>query len=336
MAGDFIYLFMYVAKRKHAGSFARTAKRVALAAGRAANAAGIYALGKWSSSGPAAKSGTHGSGVSLQRDKTVQYVSKHKRGWKRRHRKWNKFVKKVRAVALKDHGKLTCIRDDFVSASSNAGEQCAQFVLLGGIYGAGTGEDDMNTILSQAVSQNSDASRILINSKVLDVQITTTEATESSCELDIYEFVCVKDVPNTIFYSGATHDVNMSNFTFRGFTAQPAVGAGGTTININTLGVTPFDNKYFCQHFKIVKKTKYLLGLNQYITYQIRDPKNHIFAGYQRRDLLAKRGVTRGILIIAKGLVASGAIPTTDFAVYSNRHYQFTVLQSQTDAAETD
>lgn len=322
-------------KRKYGGDVWSKAKRIASSAGGVlVGAVGTqYAINKYMSGGKAAKV-THGSGVSLQRDTKVQYVSRHKRGWKRRARRWKRFVRKVRAVALKDHGKLTVVMDDFVSASSSAGQQCQAFVLLGGIRGNGTGEADMNFIIEDAVSQSTDASRLLINSKVLDLQITTTEATESSCELDIYEFVCIKDVPNTIFTSGAVADMTMASFYAKGLSTQPAVGGAGTQLTSTAIGVTPFDNKFFCQHFKIVKKTKHLLGLNQYVTYQIRDPKNHIFSGYQRRDLIARKGITRGVLLIAKGLVAAGAIPTTDFAVYSNRHYNFTVLQSQTDAGE--
>lgn len=325
---------MFLTKRKHAGSYGRVAKRVAVVAGRAATAAGSYAMGRWASSGAGAKAGTHGSGVSLQRDKTVQYVAKHKRGWKRRARKWKRFVRKVRAVQLKDHGKLSMIMDDFVSGSSSAGQQCAAFVLLGGVRGNGTGEADLRNLFDEAISQSPDASRLLLNTAVLDLQITTTEATESSCELDVYEFVCIKDVPNTIFGVTAS-TVTMQSFFDKGLSAQPTVGAGGTQLATTSVGTTPFDNRFFCQHFKIVKKTKFLLGLNQYVTYQIRDPKNKVIPGYQRRDLLAMKGFTRGVMLVAKGLVASGAIPTTDFAVYSNRHYTFTVLQSQSDAAET-
>lgn len=311
------------------------AKRAAIIATSPAAAAGVaYGASKYFGVGRKVGSSTHGSGVSLQRDRTVQYVSKHKRGWKRKMKRWKKFVRKVRAVQLKDHGKLSMIMDDFISATSLAGQQVGAFILLGGVRGNGTGEADMRNLFDEAVAQSPDASRLLLNTMVLDLQITTTEATESSCELDVYEFVCIKDVPNTIFGVTAS-TVTMDSFFTKGLTAQPTVGAGGTQLATTSLGTTPFDNRFFCQHFKIVKKTKYLLGLNQYVTYQIRDPKNRVIPGYQRRDLLAMKGFTRGVMLIAKGLVSGGAIPTTDFAVYSNRHYTFSVLQSQTDAAET-
>lgn len=299
-------------------------------------AAGIsWAVRRYMDSAPSAKSGTHGSGVSLQRDKQVQYVSKHKPGWKRRARRIKGFTKKVRNVIQKSLGHLTTIRDDFYAPISIAGTQIAKFYLLSGLNGNAAGENDINIVLDSAKATNTDATHIMLKSAVLDIQVTTTEATESSCELDVYEFICRKDVPNTSPYSSVVNDLSMETFYSRGFLAQPAVGASGSTINTTTVGVTPFDNKYFCQHFKIIKKTKYLLGLNQYITYQIRDPKQKYLAGYQRRDLIAKKGLTRGVLFIAKGMVAGGDIPATDLAVYTNRHYQYSILSDQTDRAET-
>lgn len=326
----------YVVNRKRSrGAWGLSAaKRMATSPAAAAGAS--WAAGKYFGVGRKVQSGTHGSGVSLQRDRTVQYVSKHKPGWKRRARRMKKFRARVNAVLLKNHGKLTTILDDFYAPTSSAGTQLFQAITLGGMYGAGTGENDINTIIAAAVSQSTDASRILIDSMVLDLQITTTEATESSCELDVYEFVCTRDVPNTIIISGAVADVTMSNFFSRGLTTQPVVNVtGGTQLANTTLGMVPFDNKFWCKHFKVIKKTKYLLGLNQYITYQIRAPKNKFVVGYQRRDLLARKGLTRGVILMAKGLVSGGAVPSTDLAVYSNRHYNYTVLQNQTDAAET-
>lgn len=328
---------MIINKRKYGGSVFRAAKRVAGSV--VAAAGGHYAgksLGQYLSGGSMAKTGTHGSGVSLQRDRQVQYVSKHKRGWKKRARRIKRFTSRVRSVIQKGQGQLTTILDDFYNSSTVvANTQLFQFVLLGGYNGNAAGENDVNLILDSAKSTNTDATRLMLNTKVLDLQITTTEATESSCELDVYEFVCVKDVPNSSVYSAVPVDLSMSTFYARGFLAQPTVGASGTVLNGNVVGVTPFDNKFFCKHFKIIKKTKYLLGLNQYITYQIRDPKNKMITGYQRRDLIARKGVTRGVLLIAKGLNAGGEIPTTDISVYANRHYLYSVVSEQTDKAET-
>lgn len=322
-----------IRKRGYSGDVYRAAKR--LAVHPATGAAAALAVGRYKGGGSTAKAGTHGSGVSLQRDRQVQYVPRHKPGWKSRARKIRKFNGRVKACLLKNLGKLTSIMDDFIAPTSSAGTQLRAFVTLGAMYGNGTGEQDINQIIVAANANSSDAGRIIIDHMVLDMQITTTEATESSCELDVYEFVCRKDVPNTIQASGTVGDVNMSNFFDKGLSSQPAVGTGGTVLTATTLGVTPFDNKYWCQHFKIVKKTKFLLGLNQYATYQIRIPGNKTISAYQRRDLLARKGLTRGVMFIAKGLVTGGAVPSTDLAVYTQRHYKYAILQGGNDAAET-
>jgi len=295
--------------------------------------------------GRAVKSGI---GVTTQHDVRGVYHKKTMPRYKKR--RWVKFSRRVHFVAEKDLGTRTVVFNaSYNFLNTDSGNHGIAYAALYPGNGS-TFLADLNTIstiensadptsaLGETVSASS---KFLFQSGILDITCrnTTTRldaelgpVTEGKLEVDVYEFYSRRQWSDAV----TTYATPITMFE-KGTGNTARIGGAGNHITPQSRGVTPFDVPLAISYFrlKILKKTKYFLEAGGTFTYQIRDPKNRMIPGYQRRDLLAQKGITKGVFMIAKGLVSGGAIPATDFAVYSNRHYTFTVLQSQTDAAET-
>lgn len=175
-----------------------------------------------------------GNGVTTQHDRSLQYVKKSMP--KARKRKWRKFVKRVRAVELKDRGLQTVLMNNQFNFESTPGGQTfgechlysAQGLVgndVGGVM-VGRGCRDImvalqNSAKAQAEYQTDftsdqtlvDATRnvyyyydrpnLLMQSAVMD--ITLTNASETGCELDVYHVVYRGTTKKSI-YNGTLGD----------------------------------------------------------------------------------------------------------------------------------
>lgn len=285
----------------------------------------------------------HG-GITQQHDIKTQYVKKRMPKYKRK--RWQSFVKKVRAVEIADRGLQTVVMNGTITKESLENQQEwfeAHLYSWNGDGWMGTKDiwyamvlnldliqEDANTGSSTTpVTKNianvwkGDA-EVLAQSATLD--ITWKNNSSSSAEADIYIIEYKKG-----HASNGDNFINMINNGF-GLT-DPGYFIGSTTIQTASglsrlqRGVTLFDMSRMLSKFgiRILKKEKvFVPGGGQY-TKQIRDPRNHRIKpfGDQIADnnYLKYEGLTKSVISCWKNTDGSGINVTQR----STRDYKFTV-----------
>lgn len=324
-----------------AGAIARYAYNNRLGLARMArsrlNMASRYATGSYNRV-------TSGQGVTSQYDKKTIYRKKYMP--RNKKKRWRKFKNRVLAVSTKSLGSNTIVRNNATGPpfALIPGNEQSQTIIQLALYPVRhTGADSLNDL--EEIMQDSRlqaTSKIIFQSAVLDITMRfrsqlATQATGNpsiGAEVDVYE--CTWNNA-----SGQSGEAGTLIDAFVNAATDTATIPGQTTALIpGNRGWTPFDgNAALSQHrIKILKKTKYFLSAEQTATYQIRDPKTHIFS----KDSIPSAtscnwpGVTRWILIVWKVLPGYNyvAAPNNDVGtlfVGFTRKYMYKINQDSTD-----
>lgn len=256
------------------------------------------------------------TGVTNDFDRQLQYV-RRRMPWRKKKR-WVNFVKKVRAVDQSTWQSITTIRN---STMSLAWDDTSQRIACATLYGfAGTtdvvtgnvqtvGNDDIKSIMLASDNSNDAGEEIRFTSGVIDITCTipttaNTSAANSRVEVDVYE----------IIFTGMESGVSLVQDYTEGFTVlstnKPATYGNLTW---ETRGLTPFENpQASSQGYRVIKKTKYILGQNESFTYQKRNPSNFNVSGaelyttaLQNSTESQYKGKTVNIVFVMKGLPGS-------------------------------
>ncbi len=253
------------------------------------------------------KRGRSGQGVTNQYDRKTIY--RRKRMPRRKRARWTSFVKKVHAAAERDLGSKTVVvndQEDLETIGLNATQR--QTVGFLSLYPVTCGDiatfpqfRDLKRI-AEIDNGIGNTGKFLFKSGVLDLTIRNSSvegvATGVACEMDIYELTFSKS-----FETLPGNKTPLEVFS-EGFSDTPAINLGLTQLDIGTRGVTPWDcpqglGQWGC---KIHRKTKFFLGANQTMTYQVRDPKRHVFDKQSLLDSTSanRKGVTKIIMLVNK------------------------------------
>lgn len=287
---------------------------------------------------------TSGQGVTSQYDKKVIYRKRYMPRYKKR--RWRKFKNRVLAVSTKSLGSNTVVRNSLIQSTLALipGNDVVQNFVQLALYGVRSGSDwlnDLNEISTD--TRLSATSKIIFQSAVLDITMRAQSIPSSGIatgnpsiglEVDVYE----------IIWNGPTGQIGEANNLEGAFNVgatDTAVIPGQTNALVPTnRGWTPFDaNAALSQHrIKILKKTKYFLSAEQTATYQIRDPKSHIFSkdSIPGGDSTNWPGITRWIWIQWKPIPGYNYIlsPNNDQArlnIGVTRKYMYKINEDSTD-----
>jgi len=122
--------------------------------------------------------------------------------------------------------------------------------------------------------------------------------------LDIYEFVCRRDM----------NEANINT----AFTVAVNAWTGSTAVTVASLGVSPFDVKTFVNYFKIISKRQVLLEATTGTELVLKDNKPKIMDGetvkVDEGEGVCKRGWTKGLLVVFKTASLDGTNYTTESA----------------------
>lgn len=253
---------------------------------------------------------TSGVGVTTQHDQRRVY---RKKGMpKRRKRIWKKFVKKIHAVAEKELGSRTVVFNSSQSFSNTtSGSQVTGSVTLYGQTSSLAYNNDLQNIsnlendyTAPSVANGPtvyNSTKFLFQSGVLDVTFrnattygdSSTVDSRGTLEVDVYELT-VKNVSEQSSLTVTQVDDLLNDNS--SISSLPNVGGvtGSAALTYTKRGVTPFDLTYSLSRWgiKIWKKTKYRLSPGETFTYQLRDPKRHVF---NMKDLATDLGFNRKI-----------------------------------------
>lgn len=286
-------------------------------------------------------------GVTNQYDRKLIYRKKSMPRFKRSA--WKKFKSKVIAVSTKSLGSSTVVRNTLITSNLNLlpGNNNVQNTVQLALYpvrSTTTELDDVNQIATDTRLNNS--SKIIFMSGVLDLTLRVQTVWSGigppspagnpsfSVEIDIYEL----SMRGATGQSGEATD--LSDAFDKGHTDTGNIPGAVTGLTKNTRGWTPFEaNEALSQHkIKIWKKTKYFLSSEQTLTYQMRDPKTHLFSKDSIPSAASANwpGVTKWLYIVWKPVPGYNyvAAPNNDqinviFGV--TRKYLYKINQDSTD-----
>lgn len=287
-----------------------------------------------------------GQGITVQRDRALIY--RRRRAPRRMRRRARRSFRSFKAKVLKMKGSRQIMTNSSVVVVSNANEQSAKsWVLYGGrVDGAVSsaiprGYDDMNDMrkkdymLGDATGDVATNGRFApgdvkwyIKTAVMDLTIQNTTQLQFALEMDIYEFTVGE------FQNDAGNDVESALAFYAQDTYLPGSAVNYTSIDLTDRGATPFEFGPAMSkiRMKILKKTKYFIPYGDTVTYQIRDTRIRTMDHRIFRNNCCTTKHTRGVLIIAKPVVAT-ASQEASYTVGCTRKYKYIVDSSATSRA---
>jgi len=274
-----------------------------------------------------------GIGVTTQHD--ISRVYTKSRMPRRKRRRWKSFSRKVNAVAEKELGSRTVVFNKLATnVNSTDGTQSLQHVALYPARSSTNHLDDLHLVCQMENDADPTAAlgitvdnttKFIFKSAVLDLTFRNVSTLRTAgvdnldgaakMEVDVYEIISPLTWSDTGGYESSLGDA----FGAKGNLLVKIIGGAGgganATIDLGSRGVTPFDMPYALSYYriKIIKKTKYFVNNGDTFTYQIRDPKRHVWS-QEKMQLFAGVNVpraTRHLLIVSK-LVPGLALGTSN------------------------
>lgn len=263
----------------------------------------------------------------------------------RKRRRWKRFVQKTNAVAEKTLGSRTVVRNE--ARTHAVGGVAANTSNVVGVHALYSNTHPSVPALNDLRQISSDTSvggtgKFLFQSGIMDLTITNTSSTDGitsynlPIEMDVYEISAGRNFSNT---SGGKSLLDV--FTDASSDTPTITFASGapSSLELSDRGTTPWDlpNALSAFKIKIWKKTKYKLSGGQSISYQMRDPRRHVFEKSYLQDLDGSNfpRATKWIMIIAKPIVGYGVQETgfCSVAVGDTRKYLYKI-QEKTDEVD--
>lgn len=276
-----------------------------------------------------------GQGITEQYDRSNIYVKGRMSKFKRL--RWKRFSRKIHAVSEKDLGSRTWLRNgtaQLLSTNPATNVQTVGEIALYPCRGQTTIDEDLTTLMSEDTSIPT-GGRVLFQSAVLDLTIVNRSEVEGGTgvpvELDVYVITARKS-----FQSNAVGRDLLGVFA-DGFNDTANIGGAGTALTITRRGVSPFEATQAISKYglKIWKKTKYTMGVNQSITYQLRDPKRHVYekAFIEDNNLSANIKGTKFLFFVARLQpgYTTGAGTKVDIDIGYTKKYMYKVDQANGD-----
>lgn len=255
----------------------------------------------------AAKAAFSGGGgndnyVTTQQDSRVVY--KRKRANKRFRRKAKRYYKFVRkTLAAVDHRaekqKVLFVQKGLIVSAVGAQTMAADAFICYGMNGLVAGNRDCMQMLTGLGDTSTSKTKTYFRSCYMDISLTNlpVEADAQSVYVDVYHYICRKDVPKGEQLTAVIND---------GFVDSPT-NMGGSTLASTTYGATLFQSSQFCEFFKIIKKTTSLLPSNGTLDLSVKVSRNNVKDYEDVFNCSYKRGLTRGVVVVVYGVpYASG------------------------------
>jgi len=236
-----------------------------------------------------------------------------------------KFYKKVKEIVQDEIGTCHLVRANtpfditwnaWVAGATTG--QAMNAVTLAPLGGDVTFHNDLQRMFDTiAIPAHRPESWVNICHGTLDLVIGNYQAVETAvtADVDIYECVCIKDVPTSI----ATNPGNQLRDSMIEMDDQYA-GANVFNLSVTALGNTPFQAYTFCKYWKITGKKKVFVapGDSTHVEYKQTYNDRKIF-GEETTKLLAKAGTTKCYVIMANNVDRSQG----EITVYVNKRYSY-------------
>jgi hypothetical protein len=255
-------------------------------------------------------------------DKKLKY--KYKRMPKGKRRKYVKRVKFIRSVIDNSLGG-TYATKYHVPAIADESALSGKQVIFGCVMGEGLPIGGSTATLGQTTGEYAGelVNAIQQRENLVDSSLISTIANykytiasngmntilhnESSdtCVLDVYTFICRKDLPLAAMKSaaanGANPNLSMGNL-YEWMLEEESFTVGGGLATRHTYAQIPFQNHHWCKYFKIVKVQELKIPGGSNVTLSMRTAKNFVWDSEKFQGKWCVKGITQGYLFRARGV----------------------------------
>jgi len=276
---------------------------------------------------------SHTGWLTNQYDVKTQY--RRRRMPRRRRKAWVRKVRMVNHIVNNKLGSQYQMLRSFNNQTAMAGNQG---FFSAGIYGENGsssvandfGIDDLYNLDFKS-GETSLINKWSLKSGVLDVEIVNigSEDNLNTMTIDCYEIICRKDMnaQGSSSFNGPADCFNKS------FAEQDLLGTN-TALGASIPGVTPFQASTFCQHFKILRKTRVLLSPGQATHFMYRDAKDRTYVYDQSSRPVCSRGWYHGFLFICQGVATVGDYAgQINYSITAQRYYDYVKVDTNYVAA---
>lgn len=275
--------------------------------------------------------------VTNQFDSKMLY--KRKRAPKRVRRKARRRHRAYIARALKERSNFTNLyQKNGTLAVTVAGTQGVGSLVSGYTYNNAVGSDAIGTVFEVAQNQynlgpNFTTKRLYLYGMSTDYTLVNSSASNTA-EVDVYEFVARRD------HQERLSTPSVANW-FGDATAEEDKAPGALTkMSYGNLGWVPTDANTIMRYIIILNKQRYVLSAGQSCSFVRRvNFKRPVMYGIEDWEIAGssdhnnfislKRGVTRGIIIIYKGLPVGSAADAVQISWNAQTRYKVKVLDTE-------
>lgn len=257
--------------------------------------------------------------ISTQHD--VSHVYRKRRMPRRRRRAWVRFSRKVKAVGLKassQHYNVILRNGAFTSVADKQG-----FVQVHTTMGLNGDADtnDVSRLLDLAVASarilKKDAGKLIVSGWMCETQIVNVGA--NAGYVDLYYWRCKAKVPAAL---PSAADVWVNGLG----DLDTLFPIGGSPLDIQDYGVTPFQSPNFSRLINIYQKKRVLLNPGGVTQVETRSGKNY-YRNWSVDEEYSMDKCTEGILMVTYGVPSAANVVATPMSlrVSTNKTYTWHV-----------
>lgn len=250
---------------------------------------------------------------------------RRRRGGRRKFRRARRFAQSVQRVIQRQMGlKVQTFVANFADAPTSTTQGFKGF-MLGGAAGLANVSNDLNVIytLEYTTPASVVTSVLSFKSMVMDIEVVNTHATVTIV-VDAY-YVYVK------------HHVQESGFgsldqAFATSVAQMGLITGGTPLNPNQPGVTPWDASDFGSAYTIYRKQRLVLSPGQVASFLLKSNRVMNIEGNNVVNMFQLKG-QKGLLFVYSGVSTGAGVPASSIGFNTSRSYHYYQNTQSTEAA---
>lgn len=265
--------------------------------------------------------------------KDVKQVYRYKRAPRKLRRKWKRSRKAYVSNTLKSVASRKYHYTGNMTWATAIGTQAWFGWMNYGVNGTGgvDGSGDMADIQTRLDLENRaqgtasdqaeggpNARRYFFDHMRARIVLTNTGTTPIFWE--IYECVARKDIPVNFATTLQSIYTGVANAVYQGLIGPQTAGSAGGPNSTNqisaasrptkqTIGVTPFQFRDYCQKFKILKVTRLQAAPGNTVSFDASQGRNVTVNWDDYQDLICKKGLTKVYLVRQWGTVQAGSPP---------------------------
>lgn len=243
-------------------------------------------------------------------DVDQRIVYQRKRFPKHRKKRWVQFKKKVRHIQFKDIKPHFAVFAYGVDDLSLDGKQFAlsSFTVLG-FHGHNEEANDVGRLWGLVPTAGSVGASVpaVVDSSSIRVTGYNAECVlrndnNHAMYVECYYWRCIRDCPLDAI-SNPVHNKTVVNLWRQGLENLNAnFPVGGSTLDFEDYGCSPFHSPLFSHYIRVYRKTRILMGALGTTQIGLRSGKDMKFTYDKNEHLLAKKGITNGVLFVWYGV----------------------------------